>query len=312
MKIVNHLLVHDDGTPYRFVKTPNVGNGELKPKYLVMHFTAGGSAQESIGWLANPAAKASAHIVIARDGTVTQMVPFNRVAWHAGQSTWEGIVGLNSWSIGIELDNPGRMTRKGDVWVADGGSRLGDDQVIQAVHKNEKNVSGWAKYPQVQQDVARELAALLVRTYRLGEIIGHEDISPGRKVDPGPAFPMAEFRAQVMAAAQGASPAAQAPAPAAQPASTGAAWVYSTTANVNVRTGPGKEFQAVQGSPIPSGTFVDAFADSGDWKQVAVQGAANGVQGIRGWVAAQFLKREPDRVPVLKLADSMFHPDAVG
>jgi N-acetylmuramoyl-L-alanine amidase len=312
MKIVNHLLVHDDGTPYRFVKTPNVGNGEMKYKYLVMHFTAGGSAQESIGWMANPAAKASAHIVIARDGTITQMVPFNRVAWHAGQSQWEGIVGLNSWSIGIELDNPGRMTRKGDHWVADGGSRLGDDQVIQAVHKNEKTMSGWAKYPQVQVDVARELATLLVRIYRLGEVIGHEDISPGRKVDPGPAFNMAEFRAQVMSAATGGSAPQPSPAPAQPAATPTGAWVYSTTANVNVRTGPGKQFPAVQGSPVPSGTFVDAFADSGEWKQVAVQGAANGVSGIRGWVAAQFLKREPDRIPVLKLADSTLLPDAVG
>ncbi|MDB4951712.1 MAG: N-acetylmuramyl-L-alanine amidase, negative regulator of AmpC, AmpD [Gemmatimonadetes bacterium] len=300
MKIVNHLLVHDDGTPYRFVKTPNVGSGELKPRYLVMHFTAGGSAQESIGWLANPAAKASAHIVIAKDGTVTQMVPFNRVAWHAGQSTWEGIVGLNSSSIGIELDNAGRLTHKGGVWVADGGSRFTDDQVIQAVHKNEKTSSGWPKYPQVQLDVARELATLLVRIYRMGEVIGHEDISPGRKVDPGPAFPMADFRAQVMAAAAGgAAPAAQ-PAPAI-PTAPGA-WVYSATANLNVRTGPGKENPLVPGSPVPAGTLLDVTATSGDWMQVAVQGTVNGV-AVRGWAAAQFLKREPDRIPVLKLAD---------
>jgi hypothetical protein len=68
----------------------------------------------------------------------------------------------------------------------------------------------------------------------------------------------------------------------------------------------------VQGSPVPSGTLVDAFSESGDWKQVAVQGAPNGVSGMRGWVAAQYLKREPDRVPVLKLADSVLLPDAVG
>ena len=86
MKVVNHLLVNDDGSAVPFVKTPNVG-GEYKPTILVMHFTAGSSAKESINWLANPQAKASAHIVIGKDGKVTQMVPFNRVPWHSGHGT---------------------------------------------------------------------------------------------------------------------------------------------------------------------------------------------------------------------------------
>ena len=298
MRIVDHRLVHDDGTPYRFVKTPNVGNGELKFRYLVMHFTAGGSAQESIGWLANPAAKASAHVVIARDGTITQMVPFNRVAWHAGQSTWEGINGLNSWSIGIELDNPGRMTRRNGTWTSDAGSKLPDDQVVEAVHKNETKSSGWARYPQAQLDAARQLAALLVRTYGLKEIIGHDDISPGRKVDPGPAFPFADFRKQVLADAN------PAPAPAPVTPTPAGAWVCSAVANLNVRSGPGKENALVAGSPVPAGTLLDATATSGEWTQVVVQGTVNGVSNIRGWVATQYVKREPDKVPVLKLADA--------
>jgi N-acetylmuramoyl-L-alanine amidase len=314
MKIQNHLLVHDDGTPYRFVKTPNVGNGEAKFRYLVMHFTAGGSAQESISWLANPAAKASAHIVIARDGTITQMVPFNRVAWHAGKSQWEGIVGLNTYSIGIELDNAGRMTRRNGTWSSDAGVKLPDDQVIEAVHKNEKTVSGWARYPEAQLAAARELAALLVRTYKLGSIIGHDDISPGRKVDPGPAFPFADFRTRVMAAAAGSAaatptpqtPAVQ-PAPGATPTPAGA-WVYSAVANLNVRSGPGKDNALVAGSPVPAGTLLDAVAVSGDWTQVVVQGTVKGVSNIRGWVSTQFIKREADRAPVLTLADTLGVP----
>ncbi|HET6765031.1 MAG TPA: N-acetylmuramoyl-L-alanine amidase [Longimicrobiaceae bacterium] len=308
MRIQNHLLLHDDGTPYRFVKTPNVGTGEAKFRYLVMHFTAGGSAQESISWLANPAAKASAHVVIAKDGTITQMVPFNKVAWHAGKSEWEGIVGLNTYSIGIELDNAGRMTRRNGAWTSDAGNKLPDDQVIQATHKNEKTPSGWAKYPEAQLAAARELAALLVRTYKLGSIIGHDDISPGRKVDPGPAFPFADFRAQVMAAAAGSAPApAPSPAPAASPTPAGA-WVYSAVANLNVRSGPGKENALVAGSPVPAGTLLDAVAVSGDWTQVVVQGSVKGVSNIRGWVSTQFIKREPDRAPVLTLADTLGVP----
>ena len=70
-----------------------------------MHYTAGASAESSIDWLTNPDARASAHVLIARDGGITQLVPFDRRAWHAGRSRWKDRTGLNGWSFGIELDN---------------------------------------------------------------------------------------------------------------------------------------------------------------------------------------------------------------
>ena len=117
MKITDHRLFKDDDAPYPFVGSPN-SSGDLTHEYLVMHYTAGRSAEESIKWLANAAAKASAHRVIGRDGSITQLVPFNIKAWHAGISSWEGRSGLNSYSIGIELDNAGRLTRHGSKWRA--------------------------------------------------------------------------------------------------------------------------------------------------------------------------------------------------
>ena len=287
MKIVDHRLCHDDGTPYRFRASPNQGvkgnpGAELRARWLVMHYTAGGSAEESISWLANKAAKASAHVVIAKDGTITQMVPFNRVAWHAGKSQWEGVDGLNSHSIGIELDGFGIVGDHDGPWRSPGGRTVPAADVLVATHKNETAPRGWARYPQVQLDVARELATLLVREYGLKDVIGHDDIAPGRKQDPGPAFPMAAFRAAAMGAPVPSTP----PAPAA-----GARFRVTTT--LNVRRGPGAGEATVQGSPLPAGTFVRVVADGDGWKQVAAEGAVNGVAGLSGWVSAKYLEAVP-------------------
>jgi N-acetylmuramoyl-L-alanine amidase len=71
MEIKNHRLVDGDQR-----ETPNCG-GIIEPKYLVFHFTAGSSAEGSVEWLCNPDATASAHIVVGRDGKITQLAPFN-------------------------------------------------------------------------------------------------------------------------------------------------------------------------------------------------------------------------------------------
>ena len=103
MKIANHRLV--DGDTVTFVDTANQSSG-IRPLYLVMHYTAGLGLDGAVAWLSNPAAKASAHLVIGRDGRIVQLVAFNRKAWHAGLSRWGDLEGLNAYSIGIELDTP--------------------------------------------------------------------------------------------------------------------------------------------------------------------------------------------------------------
>jgi hypothetical protein len=109
MKIVEDLLRNDDGSPLAFKASPNRGGSFAHglPDTLVVHFTAGRSAESSVRWLTDKRAKASAHVVIGEDGAITQLVPFNVVAWHAGTSKWKAREGLNRYSIGIELDNPG-------------------------------------------------------------------------------------------------------------------------------------------------------------------------------------------------------------
>jgi N-acetylmuramoyl-L-alanine amidase len=285
MKIVNHRLVRDDGSAYPFKDTPNKG-GTINPRWLVMHYTAGGSAQESISWLANKDAKASAHIVIAKDGSITQMVDFNRKAWHAGDSEWKGVNGLNGHSIGIELDGFGFLGNAGPGKWKFRNISIPDSEVLVARHKFGSPNGGWAKYPKKQLDVALELARLLVKTYGLEDVIAHEDISPGRKQDPGPAFDLAGFRA----AAMGVVDSGQASSGSGETVSgsAGAGARFRVKASLNVRSGPGASNPTVAGSPLAEGTFVRGQQDQDGWKQVTAEGS-----GVAGWVSAKFLEPAP-------------------
>ena len=142
MKIIRHILHGNDGKPVHFVATPNKGGifFFFSPRYLIMHYTAATTGQSAINWFANKAAKASAHLLIGRDGTITQFAPFNTVTWHAGDSQWAGLAGLNKHSIGIELVNAGRLQKTSGNFVCAVDKRVvPDNEVMSARHKNEQS-----------------------------------------------------------------------------------------------------------------------------------------------------------------------------
>ncbi len=126
------------------------------------------------------------------------MVRFNRIAWHAGRSSWGDLEGLNQSSIGIELVNAGKLRRVAGKWLNWAGRSIPDAQVIEDTHKDETVSAGWQVYPAEQIEAALDVAIALHRTYRFLDVLGHEDISPRRKVDPGPAFPMRSFASHVI------------------------------------------------------------------------------------------------------------------
>jgi AmpD protein len=102
----------------------------------------------------------SAHFLIRRSGEILQFVPCSRRAWHAGASIWRGRARCNDYSVGIELE--------------------GADAI---------------PYADAQYAALSALAAALLRSYPVEEVVGHADIAPGRKTDPGPAFDWPRFRA---------------------------------------------------------------------------------------------------------------------
>lgn len=194
MNIKKHLLYDADGKQVRFMDTPNK-SGVIKPKYLIMHYTAGASAESSAYHMANPSTNVSAHIVIGRNGSMIQMVPFNLKAWHAGKSRWLNLQGLNSHSIGIELDNVGILKKVGNQYKTSWNKPIPHNEVVEDEHKHRPGViRGWQSYTKEQLDSALELTMLLREQYKLIDVLGHDDIAPARKIDPGPAFPMDRFK----------------------------------------------------------------------------------------------------------------------
>ena len=197
MKITNHRLTDDSGTPVDFVQTPN-HSGTTKPLLLIIHYTAGISRDAAISWFQNPQAKASAHLIIDRDGTVVQMADFNVKTWHAGVSRWGTLEGLNRYSIGIELVNAGRLIKAGAEWKTWYEAIIPTDQVVEAIHKNESQSAGWHLYTNAQIEKAIEVGLALNQEYQFEDILGHDDIAPIRKSDPGPAFPLVSFSSKVL------------------------------------------------------------------------------------------------------------------
>lgn len=274
MQIKKHLLFDDNGKQVAFKATPNKG-GIYVPQYLVMHYTAATTAASAISWFLTPIAQASAHLVIAQDGTITQFAPFNTVTWHAGKSQWKGLIGLNQFSIGIELVNGGRLRRSGDKWTCPVDRCIvPDDEVMLATHKNETEQSAWQEYAGKQMETAALVAAVLVQQYNLKDVIGHEDISPIRKSDPGPAFPMGSFRSRAMGRKDDTLD------------------EYVTSAELNIRSGAGTNFAPLTTPPLPPGTPVVVLKTETTWSFVDVQATVNGVMDLEGWVSSKFLVKK--------------------
>jgi N-acetylmuramoyl-L-alanine amidase len=272
MQINKNLLFNDGGSQTDFAATPNKG-GKYTPQFLVMHYTAVTTFESTLSHFQNPNAKASAHLLIGRDGRITQFAPFNIVAFHAGVSQFKGLVGLNQFAIGIELVNGGKLLKSGNKFICPVDLRkIPTPEVVMATHKNETAEAAWHLYTPQQLEVAIEIAILLVRTYDLKDVVGHDDIAPMRKIDPGPAFPMSSFRSRVMGRQD----------------ETLDQFVTST--NLNIRSGPGTTFDTLT-QPLPVGTKVLVLKTEGTWSFVEVLQTVHGIMDLEGWVSSKFLKK---------------------
>ncbi|TVQ72243.1 MAG: N-acetylmuramoyl-L-alanine amidase [Oceanospirillales bacterium] len=198
MKIKNHLLYHDNNDRVEWQETPNKSGHlkEQKPRYIIMHYTGGSNVQSAINTFKNRQAQASAHLIIGNDGRIVQMGRFHERCWHAGRSEWQGVRGLNSYSVGIELVNWGWLNGGQGNWRSWAGTRVPDENVVQLKHKHDATQRGWESFSETQIEVTLNVVRALLHQYDLTPdcIIGHDDISPGRKQDPGPAFPFDRFR----------------------------------------------------------------------------------------------------------------------
>jgi N-acetylmuramoyl-L-alanine amidase len=151
MYTVKNQLLYKDGVQVSFKQSPNHG-GEIVPEIIVIHYT-GDNGTGGLQWLTSKGSGVSAHLWIAKTGQIWQLLPFNVRGWHAGVSSYDGRFNVNNFSIGIE--NQGT----GDNW------------------------------PEVQILANIGIIKALYAAYNIQDTVGHCDVAPGRKVDPGPKYP---------------------------------------------------------------------------------------------------------------------------
>jgi len=145
--------------------SPNFDDRRHPLDMLVLHYTGMESGQAALDRMRDPEAKVSAHYMIREDGRIYQLVAEDRRAWHAGVATWQGDDDLNSRSIGIEIVNGGH-----DFPLPDGSL---------------------PPYPMAQIDALTRLCHRILEAHEIPQsrIVGHSDIAPLRKQDPGEHFP---------------------------------------------------------------------------------------------------------------------------
>ncbi len=272
MDIENHLLQGDN---VKYVASPNK-SGKFNrglPDTVIIHFTAGPTAESAINTLTDPSVKASAHVVVDYDGSITQLVPFDEIAWHAGVSAWGERTGFNKYSLGIEIVNPGNLTPVGDMYQAWYGTLYPSDKVLKAVHRNETKPRYWHIYTQEQITAVLQLCMLLKTQYGIQFILGHEEIAPGRKLDPGPAFPLNRLRDKVLNNRKEDEIAELLP-------DSGKV----TASLLNIREEPEPNAPKIA-KPLPKGTEVKIIGAKKGWYKVSAT--------ITGWVAGKYIK--PDK-----------------
>ena len=144
----------------RDAPSPNFDNRRSPPDMLVLHYTGMRTADEAVARLRDPEAKVSAHYVVDEDGSILRLVAEERRAWHAGKGVWQGETDCNAASIGIEIVNPGHEF-------------------------------GYRGFPEVQIDAVIRLIGDIRSRWTIPDarIIGHSDLAPERKQDPGERFP---------------------------------------------------------------------------------------------------------------------------
>ena len=144
--------------------SPNFDERGAPISIIVLHYTGMKDAESAIARLRDPEAKVSSHYLVAEDGTILRLVNEDKRAWHAGKSYWRGNTNINSTSIGIEIVNPGHEF-------------------------------GYPPFPEVQIASVIPLVADIKQRYNItrGNVVGHSDIAPARKQDPGELFPWGQL-----------------------------------------------------------------------------------------------------------------------
>lgn len=191
MKITGHRLRDCEYVP------AHASGGAMAPKIIILHDTAGRVEKgSSVNWFKSEDCSTSAHVVVERDGSVVQMVDFNKRAFHAGASEWKGFDNCNAFSIGIEIVNPGKLDKDGRAWFHKKTEKgfTGTKRAKTVAHGD----GWWLDYTPEQIEAVTNLCKALVARYpEIEDITTHWAVSPKRKIDTCPLFPLDDVRLEV-------------------------------------------------------------------------------------------------------------------
>lgn len=269
MQITNHRLEGID-----LLNSPNQSD-VITPDTIIIHYTGSSTAQSAINTFMDAENEVSAHIIVGLDGALTQLVPFNKKAWHAGESRHENRTGLNKYSIGIEVVNAGRLSKSGTKYYSWFEKAYNTEDVIKAVHRNEDIATYWQRYTESQIETVAELCELLTRQYNILHILGHEEVSPGRKIDPGPAFPLDKLRNRILKLDDRSL---ETDVEAYDIPKEG----YVTASKLNIRSGPSSARMKIA-NPLLNGKKVKIIQKEEGWYKVATT--------IEGWVSSAYIRQ---------------------
>lgn len=153
--------------------SPNFDQRGRPVDTVILHYTGMKTGAEALARLQDPAAKVSAHYLVEENGDVFSLVPEDKRAWHAGVSSWKGESDINARSIGVEIVNPGHE------W-------------------------GYRDFPEAQIAAVIELVREIVKRHAIApaRVLGHSDVAPRRKDDPGEKFPWGRLAKEGLALPQ--------------------------------------------------------------------------------------------------------------
>jgi len=179
--------------------TNNKNSGRMEPEILLLGYSASNSTEGTVAWYTSDEARAASHLVIDREGRITQLGRFTERLWHAGASNWNGRSGLNNYAIGIVLENWGELKRAENGFVSWSGAVVDPGDVVETAIDGygNQNRTHWHIYPEAQIAALVRVVGMLQQHYGISSsnVIGKSDASPRRRVDPGPAFPWSRVRA---------------------------------------------------------------------------------------------------------------------
>lgn len=283
MKIKDHKLVGKN-ISYKATSKTSGKYEKGSPDTIIIHYTAGNSAKVAVRTLINPRVRASAHMVVSREGEIVQLADLNIITWHAGNSSYsfpnKKRTTFNKYSIGIEIANDGYLIKKGDKFYNWYKGEVSKHLVYEGHHRNYPITRSqyWHTYTDEQIKKVYEVCKAIIKEYpTIKYILGHEEIAVGRKSDPGPAFPLDDLRKKMKVWIPGT------PIPEAEKEKMPLGTVGVAITKINFRTGPSTDYDKAA-EALEKDEKVLVLAKANNWYHVE--------QNITGWVSKEYIDRD--------------------